>query len=154
MPPPSPSARSGQCRSPITRRPHLVDLRGGNRRGKGGGCGCPSPCAVDGNGDRDGDAPARGWGPLRTGKEERKKVTRARDQMWGGWTAETCARVGADARVWPDAVAYILCECDLSHQIGDGRLKNVRPFGLNGPFSFLWLLEPILQILHLFFLMI
>jgi hypothetical protein len=109
---------------------------------------------VDGNGDRDGDAPARGWGPLRTGKEERKKVTRARDQMWGGWTAETCARVGADARVWPDAVAYILCECDLSHQIGDGRLKNVRPFGLNGPFSFLWLLEPILQILHLFFLMI
>jgi hypothetical protein len=65
--------------------------------------------------------------------------------------AETCARAGADARVWPNAVAYILCECDLSHWIGDGRLKYVGPFGLNGPFSFLWLFEPFLQILHLFF---
>jgi hypothetical protein len=78
MPPPSPSARSGQSRSPLTRRPHPVDPRGGNRRGKGGGCGCPSPCAVDGKGDRDGHASARGWGPLGAGKEERKKVARAR----------------------------------------------------------------------------
>jgi hypothetical protein len=61
------------------------------------------------------------------------------------------ATVCGGARVWPDAVAYILCECDLSHRIGDGRLKNVGQFRLNGPFSFLWLFEPILQIIHLFF---
>jgi hypothetical protein len=71
--------------------------------------------------------------------------------MRGGRAAETCAKAGADARVWPDAVAYILCECDLSHRISDGRLKNIRKFGLNGLFSILWLFEPILQILHLFF---
>jgi hypothetical protein len=68
-----------------------------------------------------------------------------------GRAGGTCARAGADARVWPNVVAYILCECDLSHWIGDGRLKYVGPFGLNGPFSFLWLFEPFLQILHLFF---
>jgi hypothetical protein len=59
--------------------------------------------------------------------------------VWGGRAAETCVRAGAYARVWPNAVAYILCECDLRHWIGDGRLKYVGPFGLNGPFSFLWL---------------
>jgi hypothetical protein len=101
-----------------------------------------------GGGGEDENVPTRSLG---AGKKERKKAARACGRTWGGWAVDTCARAGADARVWPDAIAYILCECDLSHWTGDGRIKNVRPFVLNGPFSFLWLVEPLLQILHLFF---
>jgi hypothetical protein len=41
-----------------------------------------------------------------------------------------CAGAGGNELGFGDAFAYILCECDHSGRITDGRLEIVGPFGL------------------------